>query len=59
MGTYKLNSDGTIKIILIRDYNYNDGFEGEYYVEDGVYKYDLVGVKGPGSLDKVWTFKKV
>ncbi len=55
LGTYELNADGTIKIILIRDYNYNDGFEGTYYVSNGVRKITLEDVKGPGVQTQTYT----
>ena len=58
LGTYTLNADGTIKIELVRDYNYNDGFEGTYYLEEGSPRifFDKEGLK---ALDKDQTYKPI
>ena len=57
LGTYELNDDGTINITLIRDYNYNNGFEGTYYVDSqsGKRKITLTDVKGPTQTTQTYT----
>ena len=53
-----VNADGTIKIELVRDYNYNDGFEGTYYLEEGSPRifFDKEGLSGPSSAQ---TYKPI